>query len=128
MYTQCEDNFKGIERNYLYQLGRQSEADGESRLFEDVQLQLIADSAGAIADYNKSPLYFKKLMDAFADGLNYYLYKHPEVKPMVFTRFKPWYALMFTDGSVAATETGDISPKETQAFYNGETEKLGSDI
>ena len=126
MYTQCEDNFKGIERNYLYQLGRQSEADGENRLFDDVQLQLIADSAGAIADYNKSPLYFKKLMDAFADGLNYYLYKHPEVKPMVFTRFKPWYALMFTDGSVAATETGGINPKETQAFYNGETEKLGS--
>ncbi|MBD1392677.1 penicillin acylase family protein [Mucilaginibacter glaciei] len=126
MYTQCEDNFKGIERNYLYQLGRQSEADGESKLFDDVQLQLIADSAGAIADYNKSPLYFKKLMDAFADGLNYYLYKHPEVKPLVFTRFKPWYALMFTDGSVAATETGDIATRETAAFYNGETEKLGS--
>ena len=30
MYTQCEDNFKGIERNYLYQLGRQAEVDGES--------------------------------------------------------------------------------------------------
>ncbi|WP_374949411.1 penicillin acylase family protein [Mucilaginibacter sp.] len=126
MYTQCEDNFKGIERNYLYQLGRQSEADGESKLYDDVQLQLIADSAGAIADYNNSPMYFKRLMDAFADGLNYYLYKHPEVKPLVFTRFKPWYALMFTDGSVAATETGEISPRETQSFYNGDAQKFGS--
>lgn len=126
MYTQCEDNFKGIERNYLYQLGRQAEADGEGKLFDDVQLQLIADSAGAIADYQKSPPYFKKLMDAFADGLNYYLYKHPEVKPLVFTRFKPWYALMFTDGSVAATETGDIASRETQAFYNDETRSFGS--
>ncbi|MFA6247096.1 MAG: penicillin acylase family protein [Mucilaginibacter sp.] len=126
MYTQCEDNFKGIERNYLYQLGRQAEADGEGKLFEDVQLQLIADSADAIKDYNQSSPYFKKLMDAFADGINYYLYKHPEVKPLVFTKFKPWYALMFTDGSVAATETGDISPRETQAFYTGDTYKTGA--
>jgi acyl-homoserine-lactone acylase len=126
MYTQCEDNFKGIERNYLYQLGRQAEADGESKLFEDVQLQLIADSADAIKDYNQSSPYFKKLMDAFADGINYYLYKHPQVKPLVFTKFKPWYALMFTDGSVAATETGGITPRETQVFYAGDTYQTGA--
>ena len=123
MYTQCEDNFKGIERNYLYQFGRQAEADGENKLFDDVQLQLIADSAGAIEEYNQAEPRFKKLMDAFADGINYYLYKHPEVKPLVFTKFKPWYALMFTDGSVAATETGGITPRETQAFYSGDMDK-----
>jgi acyl-homoserine-lactone acylase len=116
MYTQCEENFKGIERNYLYQLGRQSEADGATPLYTDVQLQLIADSADAIKDYNNSAPSFKKLLDAFADGLNYYLYKHPEVKPMVFKKFKPWFPLMFTDGSVAATETGDISPKKPRLF------------
>ncbi|TSD63429.1 acylase [Inquilinus sp. KBS0705] len=126
MYTQCEDNFKGIEKNYLYQLGRQSEATGEAALYEDVQLQLIADSADAIKDYNQSSPYFKKLMNAFADGINYYLYQHPEVKPLVFKRFKPWFALMFTDGSVAATETGNITPDQTKAFYNGGSEKLGS--
>jgi acyl-homoserine-lactone acylase len=126
MYTQCEDNFKGIERNYLYQLGRQTEADGENSLYTDVQLQLIADSADAIKDYKASAPWFKKLMDAFADGINYYLYKHPEVKPKVFKRFEPWYALMFTDGSVAATETGGIKLAETQDFYNGGSEKLGA--
>jgi acyl-homoserine-lactone acylase len=126
MYTQCEDNFKGIERNYLYQLGRQAEVDGDDKLYTDVQLQLIADSADAIKDYKNSAPWFKKLLDAFADGINYYLYKHPEVKPMVFKRFEPWYALMFTDGSVAATETGDIKLSETQDFYNGGEEKLGA--
>ena len=45
MYAECEENFKGVERNYLYQLGRQSEVDGESKLYSDIQLQLIADSA-----------------------------------------------------------------------------------
>ena len=126
MYTQCEDNFKGIERNYLYQLGRQTEVDGNSKLYTDVQLQLIADTAEAIKDYKASAPWFKKLMDAFADGINYYLYKHPEVKPQVFKRFEPWYALMFTDGSVAATETGGIRLNETEDFYSGRSEKLGA--
>lgn len=117
MYAQCEDNFKGIERSYLYQFGKQSEADGEAPLLTDIQLQLIADTANAIKDYNTSPVWFKKLMDAFADGINYYLYKHPGVKPAVFHHFQPWYALMFTDGSVSATETGGIGTRETGELY-----------
>jgi acyl-homoserine lactone acylase PvdQ len=126
MYTECEDNFKGIERNYLYQLGRQAEVDGEKSLYTDVQLQLIADSADAIGDYKNSPPWFKKLLDAFADGINYYLYKHPEVKPLVFHHFEPWYALMFTDGSVSATVTGGLNLEETRDFYGNSTEKSAS--
>jgi acyl-homoserine-lactone acylase len=125
MYSQCEDNFKGIEQNYLYQLGKQSEANGESSLYTDVQLQLIADSADAKKEYRAAAPWFKKLMNAFADGVNYYLYKHPEVKPAVFQRFEPWFALMFTDGSVSATVTGGISLNETKAFYSGGPETLG---
>jgi acyl-homoserine-lactone acylase len=117
MYAQCEENFNGIERNYLYQLGRQAEVDGENNLFTDVQLQLIADSTEAIKEYNHSSLPFKKLMDAFADGINYYLYKHSQTKPLVLKHFEPWYALMFTDGSVAATITGGITLNETKQFY-----------
>ncbi|HVW97206.1 MAG TPA: penicillin acylase family protein, partial [Mucilaginibacter sp.] len=126
MYAQCEENFKGIERNYLYQLGKQSEVDGESNLYTDIQLQLIADTADAIRDYNGAAPWFRKLMDAFADGVNYYLYKHPEVKPQVFHHFQPWYALMFTDGSVAATETGGISLKETERFYSKGPDNMGA--
>jgi acyl-homoserine-lactone acylase len=126
MYAECEDNFKGIEQNYLYQLGRQAETDGEKNLYTDVQLQLIADTADAIKDYKESAPWFKKLMDAFADGVNYYLYKHPEVKPAVFQHFEPWFALMFTDGSVSATVTGGIRLNETSAFYGGSPEKTGA--
>jgi acyl-homoserine-lactone acylase len=118
MYAQCEENFKGIERNYLYQLGKQAEVVGENGLYEDVQLQLIADSADAIKDYKASPLWFKKLMNAFADGINYYLYRHSGMKPLFFHHFEPWYALMFTDGSVSATQTGGINLAETERFYS----------
>lgn len=126
MYTECEDNFKGVERNYLYQLGRQAEADGESRIYEDLQMQLIADTADAIREYKASPIWFKKLMNYFADGINYYLYKHPEVKPLVFKHFEPWFALMFTDGSVAATNYGDITLQESTQFYSHEPRQVGA--
>jgi acyl-homoserine-lactone acylase len=79
---------------------------------------LIYDSAAAMDDYKKSPAWFKKLMDAFADGVNYYLYKHPEVKPAVLTHFEPWYALMRTNGSITATYTGGVSVSEIRRFYS----------
>jgi len=125
MYAECEDNFKGIEQNYLYQFGKQAEVDGEKSLYQDLTLQLIADTTDAIADYRTAAPWFKQLMDAFADGVNYFLYTHPGVKPAVFQRFKPWYALMFTDGSVSATVTGGINANETKNFYGGDSQKIG---
>lgn len=117
LYVQCEENFARVERNYLEVLGRQAEADGERMLFADLQMKLIADTADAIRDYQQSPAWFKKLLDAFADGINYYLYKNPTVKPKVLQRFEPWFHLMFTDGSVSATRTGGITLEELRNFY-----------
>lgn len=119
LYAQCEENFARVERNYLEVLGRQAEADGERMLYADLQMRLIVDSAEAIKDYNNSPDWFKKLLNAFADGVNYYLYKHPQTKPKVLTRFEPWFHLMFTDGSVSATRTGGIALEEVRNFYSG---------
>ncbi len=117
LYAECEENFGKVERNYLEVLGRQAEADGESKLSYDLQMRLVEDSADAIKDYERSPEWFKKLLNAFADGVNYYLYKHPEVKPLVLKRFEPWFHLMFTDGSVSATRTGGIGLDEINGFY-----------
>lgn len=120
LYAQCEENFTSVERNYLEVLGRQAEADGEGSLYNDLQMRLIEDSAAAVKDYERSPGWFKKLLRAFADGINYYLYKHPEVKPAVLQRFEPWFHLMFTDGSVSATRTGGITIEEVRHFYGKE--------
>jgi len=126
MYAECEDNFKGIEQNYLYQLGRLTEVDGDKSLSSDIQLQMIADTADAIKDYHNAAPGFRRLMEAFADGVNYYLYKHPEVKPAVFQHFEPWYALMFTDGSVSATVTGGLTLEDTRNFYGKGDENTGA--
>lgn len=119
LYAQCEDDFKRVEMNYVEKLGRMAEVKGESALYNDLYLKLIIDSTDAIADYNNSPARFKVLLDAFADGINYYLYKHPEVQPALLTKFKPWYALLWTDGSIGAISTGNITEADVQNFYGG---------
>ncbi len=121
MYAECQEDFPRVEKNYLEVLGRQAEAYGESFLYNDVMMRLIYDSAAAAADYQNSPAWMHKLLDAFADGINYYLYKHPEVKPLVLKRFEPWYPLMFTDGSVSATSTGGAKVDEVKSFYGGDS-------
>ncbi len=117
MYAQCEENFPQIEKNFLEMLGRRAEMEGPKMIYEDLMMQLIQDSTEAIKDFEKSPTWFKKLLIAHADGINYYLFKHPEVKPVVLKKFKPWYHLMWTDGSVSPTRSAGITEKHVEAFY-----------
>ena len=123
MYAQCEENFDQIELNYLEMLGRTAEVNGEKAIYEDLMMRLIQDSAEAIKDFNRSPAWFKNLLQAHADGLNYYLYKHPQVHPKAIHYFKPWYHLMWTDGSVSPTRTGGIKTEDVESFY-GHQNKL----
>ena len=119
LYAQCEDDFKRVELNYIEKLGRLSEIKGEPELYNDLYLKLIIDSADAVADYAKSPAWLKKLLTAFADGINYYLYQHPSLKPALLARFQPWYPLLWTDGSIGAISTGDVTAEELKNFYTG---------
>ena len=122
MYAQCEENFPQIEKNFLEMLGRRAEMEGPTLLYEDLMMRLIQDSTEAIKEYNNAPSWFKKLLIAHADGINYYLYKHPEVRPAVIPYFKPWYHLMWTDGSVSPTRSAGINAKEVAQFYGNQFE------
>ncbi len=119
LYAQCEDDFKRVEMNYIEKLGRLAEIKGEGELYNDLYLKLIIDSTASVNDYNKSPAWLKKLLNAFADGVNYYLYKHPKIKPALLHRFQPWYPLLWTDGSIGAISTGDVTEDEVKNFYTG---------
>jgi acyl-homoserine-lactone acylase len=120
LYAQCEDDFKRVELNYIEKLGRLSEINGEKDLFNDLQIRLLIDSAEAVADYQKAQPWLKKLLEAYAAGINYYLYKNPQVKPALLHRFKPWYALLWTDGSIGAINTADLTITELKKFYTGD--------
>jgi acyl-homoserine lactone acylase PvdQ len=117
MYTQCEDDFARVELNYIEKLGRMSEVKGEKELAYDLYIKLLIDEREAINEYKTSPLWLKKLLNAYADGINYYLLKHPEVKPRLINHFEPWFPLLWTDGSIGAISTGDVTEQETALFY-----------
>src|SRR5258708_32317763 len=116
IYAQAEDDFNRVETNYLNSLGRLAEAEGEQAVYQDLRQKLFIDPDTLKALYAKSPVWLQQLMNAWADGLNFYLSKHPEVKPRVITRFEPWMALSFTEGSIG----GDIErsrPRARRVFY-----------
>ncbi|HEX7842897.1 MAG TPA: penicillin acylase family protein, partial [Kofleriaceae bacterium] len=116
IYAQAEDDFHRIETNYLNAMGRLAEAEGESALWQDLRMKLFIDPDALRAQYAASPAWLRALMDAWADGLNYYLATHPDTKPRVITHFEPWMALSFTEGSIGGdVERVDLG--ELAAFY-----------
>ena len=116
MYAQAEDDFNRVETNYLNSMGRLAEAEGEAEVYRDLRMKLFINPDAMRAHYKASPPWLKSLMDAFADGLNFYLYKHPEVKPRVITKFEPWMALTFSEGSIGG-DIERVSLSELEAFY-----------
>lgn len=116
MYAQAEDDFHRVETNYLYSLGRLAEAEGEGAIYRDLRQRLFINPDTLRALYSASEPWLKALMDAWAAGLNHYLATHPEVKPRVITRFEPWMALSFSEGSIGG-DIEDISLRELEAFY-----------
>jgi len=116
IYAQAEDDFNRVETNYLNAMGRLAEAEGESKIYQDLRMKLFIDPETIKKNYAASPEWLKKLMNAWADGLNYYLAKHPDVKPRVIHRFEPWMPLTFTEGSIG----GDIERvhlAQLESFY-----------
>lgn len=124
LYAQCEDDFKRIELNYIEKLGRLSEVKGESFLYNDLEIKLLIDVNEAKTDYKKAAPWLKKLLNSYADGINFYLHNHPETKPVLLSHFEPWYPLLWTDGSIGAISTADLSTGELKAFYSGNTDKV----
>jgi acyl-homoserine-lactone acylase len=116
MYAQAEDDFNRVENNYINSMGRAAEHEGESAIFRDLRMKLFINPDSMRAMYTRSPDWLKALMDAFADGLNFYLYKNPHVKPKVIARFEPWMALTFSEGSIGG-DIERVSVPELRAFY-----------
>ncbi|MAU17409.1 MAG: acylase [Muricauda sp.] len=121
LYAQCEDDFNRVEQNYIWATGRLAEVEGEDALYSDLRAKLFMTEEEAKANYEKSPKWLKELCDAFADGINYYLYTHPEVKPKLLTRFEPWMPMYFSEGSIGG-DIERISTRKIKSFYESDME------
>jgi acyl-homoserine-lactone acylase len=126
VYAQAEDDFNRVETNFINAMGRMAEAEGEEAIFRDLRMKLFIDPDTLRAQYQASPGWLKPLMDAWADGLNYYLHTHPQVTPRVIRRFEPWMALSFSEGSIGA-DFERISVPQLQAFYGRRTVAMEDD-
>ena len=127
LYAQAEDDFNRIELNYINALGRLAEVEGEKELWRDLRMKLYITPQAMQAKYAASPAWLRELMVGFADGLNFYLARHPEVKPKLITHFEPWMALAFSEGSIGG-DIESIDLKQLEAFYgqpqNGATPSM----
>jgi acyl-homoserine-lactone acylase len=124
MYAQAEDDFNRVELNYINAMGRLAEVEGESEIWRDLRMKMYITPADMQAKYAASPAWLKKLMVSFADGLNYYLHTHPDVKPKLITHFEPWMALSFSEGSIGG-DIEEIDLDQLKAFY-GKTPQVAS--
>src|SRR6266545_2218900 len=116
IYAQAEDDFNRVETNYINAMGRMGEAEGDSVIFRDLRMKLFIDPDSMKARYEQSPAWLKALMEAWADGLNFYLASHPRVTPRVIKRFEPWMALTFSEGSIGG-DIETVSLSRLRTFY-----------
>ncbi len=123
MYAQAEDDFNRVEANFITSQGRTAEAVGESAIYADLRMKLFIDPDSMKVIYAKSPAWLQTLMVAWADGLNFYLARHPAVKPRVITKFEPWMALTFSEGSIGNDIDG-VNVSQLQAFYGNGPVKI----
>jgi acyl-homoserine-lactone acylase len=122
VYAQAEDDFNRVETNFINSMGRLAESEGEKEIYRDLRMKLFIDPDSIKAKYASSPNSLKALMNAWADGLNFYLAKHPNVKPRVITRFEPWMALTFSEGSIGG-DIERVNLRDLEAFYGGKREE-----
>ena len=119
IYAQAEDDFNRVETNYINSMGRLAEAEGESGIWRDLRMKIFIDPQVMKSDYEKTQPWMQKLMNAWADGLNFYLAQHPEVTPRVIRHFEPWMALTFSEGSIGG-DIETINLNQLQAFYGND--------
>ena len=125
MYAQAEDDFNRVETNFINSMGRLAESEGQAEIYRDLRMKLFIDPDTMKADYAKSPQWLKALMNSWADGLNYYLYKHPRVQPHVIKHIEPWMALTFSEGSIGG-DIEKVNLTQLAAFYGKEPEVKSS--
>jgi acyl-homoserine lactone acylase PvdQ len=124
LYAQSEDDFNRVEQNYIWAIGRLAEVEGEEALYSDLRARLYMTVAEAKAAYESAPEWLQALCDAFADGVNYYLYTHPDVQPRLLTRFEPWMPMFFSEGSIGG-DIEQIPLDGIRAFYSGDDPTAG---
>jgi penicillin amidase len=94
-YAQAEDYFWQVEDTYILSLGRYSEVHGHRGYNSDLLNRAFEIVSQSQQNFERLDPRVQDYCRAFAMGLNYYLAKHPEVRPRLITHFEPWHMLAY---------------------------------
>jgi acyl-homoserine lactone acylase PvdQ len=95
-YAQCEDYFWQLEDNIILSVGRYSEAHGSQGYNSDLLNRAFEIAPRSQKDFSKLDPAMQEMATSFTMGINYYLARHPEVKPRMIQKFEPWHIVAFT--------------------------------
>ena len=94
-YAQAEDFFWQVEDVYILALGRYAEVHGPKGINSDLLNRAFEIVPRSRRDFAALDASSKRLYAAFVTGINYYLKKHPEVRPRLIRHFEPWHVLAY---------------------------------
>ncbi len=78
IYAQAEDDFNRVETNYINAMGRLAEAEGESKIYQDLRMKLFIDPAAHEDAIRSEP--------GLAEGVNECVRRRPELLPRQTSR------------------------------------------
>ena len=111
MYVQCEDYFSKVEDAIISRMGREAEVQGKTAIYKDLWSRLYIDTVKAQKLYLQCDPYLKKLCDAYAAGINYYMVSHPNIKPKLLHRINAWVPLLNNIPSVVNSNLTELDIK-----------------
>jgi penicillin amidase/acyl-homoserine-lactone acylase len=89
-YAQSEDNLSRIYQSLMEALGRISELEGsKENINRDYRVRLLRIPQYAWENYDRIPQKFQAVLEAFCQGINFYMQKHPDKVPQGMTEVKP---------------------------------------
>ena len=91
-YARAEDRFQETEPTYIQALGRSAEVEGESGIGWDTFIRAFELERRGREEYAAASPAIRALVDGWAAGTNYFLHRHPEVKPKLPIRYEGWMA------------------------------------
>jgi len=80
-YAQAEDNLPQIIQTVRQATGTLAEVYGDDSLEHDYSIRLARIPQYAYENYQKIPPKFRAIIEAYCQGVNYYVEKHPEKTP-----------------------------------------------
>lgn len=92
-YAQSEDSFAQLELGFIIGTGRAAEILGEKAVLSDWVVHSFESNELSKRDYETATPAVKALLDGYAQGINYYIEKHPNLERRLLDHVEPWYSL-----------------------------------